>query len=132
MAEEKAATRKKNLELTSTKLATTLRRLPDGLSRTIKRGQETGAWLTVPPSIVNRTKLSAEEFRDTLIMQYGERPSNFPHTCDGCDAPFSLQHALGCKKGGLVIFRHNEVRDELAHLAAKSFTPSAVCDEPII
>ena len=132
MAEEKAATRKRNLELNSAKLATTLRRLPDGLNRTITRGKETGAWLTVLPSIVNETELSAEEFRDALIMRYGERPSNFPHTCDGCDAPFSLQHALGCKKGGLVIFRHNEVRDELAHLAAEAFTPSSVRDEPLI
>jgi hypothetical protein len=132
MAEEKAATRKRNLELNSAKLATTLRRLPDGLNRTITRGKETGAWLTVLPSIVNGTELSAEEFRDALIMRYGERPSNLPRECDGCDAPFSLQHALGCKKGGLVIFRHNEVRDELAHLAAKAFTPSAVRDEPLI
>jgi hypothetical protein len=77
-------------------------------------------------------ELSVEEFRDALIMRYGERPSNFPHMCHGYDAPFSLEHALGCKKGGLIIFRHNEVQDELARLAAKAFTPSAVCDEPLI
>jgi hypothetical protein len=81
MAEEKAATCKRNLELNSAKMAMTLRRLPDGLNRTITRGKETGAWLTVLPSIVNGTELSAEEFRDVLIMRYGERygerPSNF-------------------------------------------------------
>jgi hypothetical protein len=102
------------------------------LSRSIKRGKETGAWLSVLPSIVNGTELSAEEFRDALTIRYGELPSNFPTHCDGCDAHFTLQHALACKKGGLVIFRHNEVRDELAHLATKAFTPSAVRDEPLI
>jgi hypothetical protein len=132
MAEAKVATRKSNLEITTAKLATILKKLPTGLSRSIARGQSTGAWLTVLPSIVNGTELSAEEFRDSLTIRYGELPSNFPQKCDGCDEPFSLQHALGCKKGGLIIFRHNEVRDELAHLATKAFTPSAVRNEPLI
>jgi hypothetical protein len=75
---------------------------------------------------------TAEEFRDALIIRYGELPSNFPQKCDGCDAHFTLQHALACKKGGLVIFRHNKVRDKLTHLATKAFTPSAVCNKPLI
>jgi hypothetical protein len=54
MAEEKAATGKKSLELTSAKLAMTLCRLPDGLSPTIKREQEIGAWLTVLPFYCQR------------------------------------------------------------------------------
>jgi hypothetical protein len=65
-------------------------------------------------------------------MRYGITPSDLPAQCDGCDARFTLQHALGCKKGGLVIFRHNEMRDELIHLAGKAFTPSAIRDEPLI
>jgi hypothetical protein len=31
-----------------------------------------------------------------------------------------------------VIFRHNEIRDELVNLAGNAFTPSAVRDEPLI
>jgi hypothetical protein len=31
---------------------------------------------------------------------------------------FTLRHALECKKGGLVISRHNEMRDELSDLAS--------------
>jgi hypothetical protein len=69
----------------------------------------TGAWLSVLPSIVNGTELSAEEFHDALTIRYGELPSNFPYKLDGCDAHFTLQHALGCKISGLAIFRHNEV-----------------------
>jgi hypothetical protein len=43
----------------------------------------------------------------------------------------SLQHALECKKGGKVILRHNELRDETADLAAKAFIPSAIRNEPL-
>jgi hypothetical protein len=45
---------------------------------------------------------------------------------------FSVPHALECKKGGLVISHHNEIRDELSDLASKAFSPSAVRDEPKI
>jgi hypothetical protein len=59
-------------------------------------------------------------------------PTNFPPICDGCNAPFSISHALQCKRGGLVIRRHNEVRDEVADLAAAAFAPSQVRHEPRI
>jgi hypothetical protein len=62
------------------------------------------------------------------IWRGAARPTRFV----GCGAPFTLQHALGCKCGGLVIFRHNEIKDELVHMSAKAFTPSAVRDEPLI
>ena len=52
--------------------------------------------------------------------------------CDGCQQKFSVRHALECKRGGLVISRHNEIRDELSDLASKAFFPSAVRDEPTI
>ena len=37
-----------------------------------------------------------------------------------------------CKKGGLVTKRHNELRDGVADLAGKAFTPSHVRDDPLI
>jgi hypothetical protein len=43
-----------------------------------------------------------------------------------------LQHAVGCKKSGLVIFWHNKIREELIHLAGKALTLSAFRDEPLI
>jgi hypothetical protein len=99
---------------------------------TILRGQDTGQWLTVPPSIVNGTELSAQEFRDSILLRYARTPADLPTHCDGCDQKFSVRHALECKKGGLVISRHNEIRDELVDLASKALTPSAVRDEPRI
>lgn len=84
------------------------------------------------PSTVNGTELSAQEFRDAIHIQYGITPPDLPEACDGCDARFTLQHALGCKKGGLLIFRHNKIQDELVQLAGKALTPSAIRDEPLI
>jgi hypothetical protein len=60
-------------------------------------------------------------------------PPDLPACCDGCDAPFTLQHALPCKKGALVIFRlHNEIRDELVNLVGKAFPPSAAREKTLI
>jgi hypothetical protein len=87
-----------------------LQRLSSGESRTIWRGQQTGAWLSIVPSTVKGTELSAQEFQDAILMRYGLVPPDLPLTCDGCNAPFTLQHALlCCKKGSLVISRHNKI-----------------------
>jgi hypothetical protein len=132
MQSGKAELKKRNQALCDEKLATLLRPMTAEKSRTISRGKETGALLSVLPSTVNGTVLSAQEFQDESSMRHAETPHNFPDKCDGCDAHFSPQHALGCKKGGLVIFRHNEIRDKLVNLASRVFTPSAVREEPLI
>jgi hypothetical protein len=84
------------------------------------------------PSTVNGTELSAQEWRDAFFLRYGRSPGDLPSLCDGCGQKFSVQHALECKKGGNVILRHNEIRDELADLAAKAIIPSAIRNEPLI
>ena len=84
------------------------------------------------PSTINGTELSSQEFRDALLMRYSITPPDLPQNCDGCGARFSLQHALGCKKGGLVILRHNDVKSELMELGQKALTNSAIRDEPLI
>ena len=52
--------------------------------------------------------------------------------CNGCQAKFSISHALDCNKGGLVTARHHELRDGVADLAGKEFPPSYVRDDPLI
>ena len=59
-------------------------------------------------------------------------PPDLPHYCDVCNANFYICHALDCKRGGLVTARHNELRDGVADLASKVFTPSHVRDDPLI
>ena len=49
---------------------------------------------------------------------------------DGCGAEFTLQHGMDCKKGGLVIQRHNEVRDCLGDITPEVW-PSVI-KEPIV
>ena len=61
---------------------------------------------------------SPVEFRDALSLRYHRPLLKTPMHCDGCGNEFSFQHALDCKKGGLVTQHHNEVRDALGDLAA--------------
>ena len=98
----------------------------------MRRAAKTGAWLTVLPSTVNGTDLGGQEWRDALFLKYGLEPPDLPTHCDGCEARFTISHALDCKKGGLVTARHNELHDGVADLAKKDFTPSHVHDNPLI
>ena len=41
-----------------------------------------------------------------------------------------MEHALGCKRGGLVMQRHSEVRDTLGDIAAMAY--SSVLREPVV
>ena len=53
-----------------------------------------------------------------------------PPTCDGCGAAFILSHALDCRKGGLVVRRHNEIHDALGDLACLAYKD--VIGEPAV
>jgi hypothetical protein len=101
-------------------------------SRRLTRAKETGPWLTAMPDTLNGTVLTADEFRDSLRLRYGLKPLALPDSCDGCGQRFSVGHAMTCKKGGLVLLRHNDVVEEWHELTAQALTPSAVSDEPLI
>ena len=84
------------------------------------------------PSTVDGTELGAQKWRDALFLQYVLEPPELTTLCDGCQTKFSIIHALDCQKGGLVTARHNELREGVADLAGKSFTPSHVRNDPLI
>ena len=65
--------------------------------------------------------LSATEFRDSLALRYHRPLLRLPALCDGCGSQFSTGHALDCRKGGLVIQRHNEITDALGDLASIAY-----------
>jgi len=100
--------------------------------RVVKRAGFTGAWLTVIPSRVNGTELTADEFRDPLNVRYNLRPPHTPKRCDGCGKPFTLAHAFTCPKGGLPILRHDLVKKEWNSLCSQAISSSKVFDEPPI
>ncbi len=91
-----------------------------------------GSWLTVIPKAIKGTILSAEEFRDNLRLRYGFTPEFLPKTCDGCNKPFTITHALNCRKGGLVNLRHSEIANEWAHLCAIALGTESIINEPSI
>ena len=53
-----------------------------------------------------------------------------PALCNGCGNQFSTGHALDCRKGGLVIQSHNDIRDALGGLG--SITYKEVVSEPVV
>lgn len=109
-----------------------LQQLPPAQARTIARGSQCGNWLTVYPSTVAGTHLYPLEFRDGLSLRYNLEPKNLPDICDGCGMKFTSGHALQCRTGGLIIARHNDIKDELAELCGRVFKPSEIHDEPAI
>ena len=88
--------------------------------RAINRAKDNNlaVWLSVLPIAANNFDLTAQEFRDALAVHYKKPLLAIPPHCDGCGAPSSLDHFLSCKKGGLVVQRHNELRDAVDDLAA--------------
>ena len=113
-------------EIAKQKLDAILATLSPGLKRAIMRVVEgkTSSWLTTLPLQSCHFDLAPVQF------SYLRHPSNLPAKCDGCRANFTLQHALDCKKGGLVILRHNEIRDCIGELASQVWPQ--VIKEPIV
>jgi hypothetical protein len=61
--------KKRQLEVSTEALVSIIRAQPKGISHTICRGEQMGAWLSVLLSTVNGTKLSAQEFRGLPYSQ---------------------------------------------------------------
>ena len=101
-------------------------------ARCLQRATKTRSWLIVQPSTVNGTELGSQEWRDDLFLRYGLEPPDLPKYCDKFQAKFLISHALDCKNDGLVTARHNELRDWVADLDGKAFTPAHLRDDPLI
>ena len=93
---------------------------PKDIQLAINLAKEKGAstWLTVLPIEEFGYCLHKSAFRDAISLRYGWKPEGMPTTCV-CGKAFSVEHAMSCKCGGLIINRHNEIRDITADLMSE-------------
>ena len=60
--------------------------------------------------------LNKVEFQDALSLRFNWHLQTLPKKCGGCGLKNNTDHALSCKTGGYVSFRHDAVRDVEAEL----------------
>ena len=91
--------------------------LPAKTQRAVDLACEKGAssWLTAIPLKDMNFDLSKREFRDALRLRYDWPIPDSPSVCV-CGCSFTVDHAMICQRGGLIIRRHNEIRDLEADL----------------
>ena len=65
-----------------------------------------------------------------MALRYLRTPPGLPSRYDEYGESFTLQHGLDCSKGGLLIRRHNEIRDCLGDMAALVWPQ--VIREPVV
>jgi len=108
--------------------------LTDPVDRRVAAKKGTGQWLAALPLNSKGFTLSPDEFRVGFALRYNKTPPHMPSHCDGagCTSEFTLQHAMSCKKGGLVARRHNTIRDLLISWCKKLWPDSSVRSEPRI
>jgi hypothetical protein len=114
MQSGKAELKKRNQVAHDETLATILWPMTAKKSRTICRGKETGAWLSVLPSTVNGPINSPHKRvpRCIINLRYAETPHTFPDKCDGCDAvmPISSFSMRSDARKGVVFDRRKSAR----------------------
>ena len=91
--------------------------LPEKTQRAVDLACEKGAsnWLTVIPLKDMDFGLNKREFRDAMRPRYDWPIPDNPSVCV-CGSMFTVDHTMICQRGGLVIQRHNEIRDLQAEL----------------
>ena len=97
-----------------------------------KRNTKNGAWLTVVPTEKNGTVLLANEWRDSVRLRYNFSPQGMQSHCDGCNSAMTVEHAMACKRGGLVHTRHDELRNALHNMCCEATSNSRCSREPKI
>jgi hypothetical protein len=111
------STKNKRDQRYAEKLVTVRNGISSAQARLLEINQMPGAssWLSVIPLVENNFWLSKREFWDAIRLRYKWELTNTPSHC-ACGHSFDVTHALSCPLGGLVVLRHNEIRDITAEL----------------
>ena len=91
--------------------------LPVRAQRAVDLASVKGAssWLTAIPLKDMNFDLRKSEFRDAMRLRYDWPIPYSPSVCV-CGCSFTVDHTMIYQRGGLVIQRHNEIRDLEAEL----------------
>ena len=73
--------------------------------------------------------LNKREFRDAIKLRYDWEIADLPAMCT-CGDLFTVDHAMVCRYGGLIIQRHNEIRDLEAEMLRMVCTDVEI--EPVL
>ena len=86
--------------------------LPSKTERAVELATEKGAsnWLTVIPTKEMNFNFNKRKFRDAIKLRYDWEIADLPAMCT-CGDLITVDHAMVCRHGGLIIQRHNEIRD---------------------
>ena len=76
------------------------------------------SWLCALPIKQYGFHLDKQSFWDSLYIRYNIPLKRLPTNCI-CGAPFKIDHALSCPKGGFITLRHNELRDFTAEMLSE-------------
>ena len=70
--------------------------LPSIISHSINVQHTTSEYFTIMEcyDICTIMGVGAQEWRDAAFLRYGLEPPDLPKHCDGCNAKFSICHAL--------------------------------------
>ena len=85
--------------------------------------------MTMIPMKEMNFKLNKREFRDAIKLRYEWEISDLPAMCI-CGDLFTVDHAMVSHYGGLIIQRHNEIRDLEAEMLRMVCTDVEI--EPVL
>ena len=104
---------------------------PSKTERVVELATEKGAsnWLTVIPIKELNFSLNKKEFRDAIKLRYDWEIADLQAMCTWGDL-FTVDHAMVCRHGGLIIQRHNEIRDLEAEMLRMVCTDVEI--EPVL